>query len=73
MIKKTTKVIFEDGADERTEEMIGGLPLSKGETVKVKENNKIETYEVVDKTIEVFLGKDEQKANITYVLRKKHD
>jgi len=70
MIKKATKIIFENGGNKKTEELIGGLPLSKGETVKVHEDNKAVEYEVTDKIVEAFL-EEEQIVNITYILRKK--
>lgn len=71
MIKKNTKVVFADGANERREEMGGGMPLSKGEVVKVHDGDAVTLYEVADKTVECFLGGADQTVNITYVLRAK--
>lgn len=71
MIKKTTKVIFKDGKDEKTEELVGGIPLSKGEIIKVHKNNKIIEYEVVDKIIDCFLDGVDQNVDITYIVEKK--
>ncbi len=72
MIKKNTKVIFQDEKNQRTEELVGGIPLSKGEVVHVhQKGNKITDYKVVDKTIDCFLNGEDQKVNITYTLKKK--
>lgn len=71
MIKKNTKVIFEDGENERTEEMVGGMPLSKGEIIKVHKDGKELMYEVADKVIDAFLDGEDQIVNITYIVRRK--
>ena len=72
MIKKITKVIFQDGKNNKTEELIGGIPLSKGEVIHVHQNSdKPVDYEVVDKNIDCFLNGKDQKVNITYILKKK--
>ena len=71
MIKKVTKVIFKEGKKERTEELIGGIPLSKGEVIKVHQSNKIINYEVIEKIIDCFLDGEDQTVNIIYVLEKK--
>jgi len=70
MIKKNTKVIFIDGGNERSGEMVGGIPLSKGETIKVHQNGEIIKYEVTAKDIECFFENDDQVVNITYTVRK---
>jgi len=72
MIKKNTKVIFENGDNNRSEEMVGGMPLTKGEvlTVHNKSGKKV-IYEVADKIIDAFLDREDQVVNITYILRKK--
>lgn len=70
MIKKTTTVIFKDGKNEKTEEMVGGIPLSKGEIVKVHQAKKIIQFEVVDKIIDCFLDNKDQIVYITYILKK---
>lgn len=71
MIKKNTKVIFENGENKRSEDMVGGIPLSKGEIIKVHENDKIVLYEVVDKIVDCFLDDKDQTVNITYVVKRK--
>ncbi|MBI4164065.1 MAG: hypothetical protein HY512_04335, partial [Candidatus Aenigmarchaeota archaeon] len=57
MIKKNTKVIFQDGKNQKTEELVGGIPLSKGEVVHVHQKGDKTDYEVVDKNIDCFLDK----------------
>jgi hypothetical protein len=71
MIKKNTKVIFQDGENKREEDMIGGIPLSKGEIIKVHHGETIIDYEIIEKNIEVFLDGKEQTVDITYVVSKK--
>ncbi len=71
MIKKNIKVIFENGDNKRTEEMIGGIPLSKGEILHIHEGNKVVQYEVVDKMVDIFLNNDDEIVNITYIIKKK--
>ncbi len=71
MIKKNTKVIFVDGNDNQTDDLVGGMPLSKGEIVHVHKNNQLTDYEVIDKNIECFLDGEDQTVNITYTLKKK--
>lgn len=66
MIKKNTKIIFE-GDDGNSQELIGGIPLSKGETITL---NKNEEFEVVDKIVEIEDKGEDQIANITYKLKK---
>lgn len=39
MIKKNTKVIFEDDVNNGSEELAGGMPLSKGDIVHLHRNN----------------------------------
>ncbi len=71
MIKKNTKVIFEDGEDKRSEDMVGGIPLSKGEMIKVHKDDKVVLYEVVDKIVDCFLDDRDQIVDITYVVKRK--
>ncbi len=71
MIKKNTKVIFEDGENRRSEDMVGGMPLSKGEIVKVHEKGAIVEYEVVAKDIDCFLDGEDQVVDIVYTVRRK--
>ena len=71
MIKKSTRIIFE-GLEIKNNELIGGVPLSVGESVNVKlDNGKKFICKVVDKkVIFEFRGKN-QIAEITYKLKKK--
>lgn len=71
MIKKNTKVIFEDGENKRSEDMVGGIPLSKGEIIKVHEGDTVVSYEVVDKIVDCFLDDKDQVVDITYIVRRK--
>ena len=68
MIKKNTKVIFEDG---REEQMDGGMPLTKGEVIHVHKKGKMTDYIVNDKIIDCFLDGKDQVVNIVYILKKK--
>jgi len=70
MIKKNTKVIFEDGENRRSENMVGGIPLSKGEIIKVHEGDKVLQYEVADKIVDCFLNGEDQVVDITYIVRR---
>ncbi len=73
MIKKNTKVIFADGKNKTEEEMVGGMPLSKGEIVRVHRNgSKIIEYIVSDKTIDCLLDGENQIVNIVYTLKRKN-
>jgi len=71
MIKKNTKVVFQNGKNKRSEDMVGGIPLSKGETINVHEGGKVVLYEVVDKVVDCFLNGDDQIINITYTVKVK--
>ncbi len=71
MIRKNTRVIFEDGSDSSAEELVGGMPLSKGEIVHVHSKNKVIDYIVSDKIVDCFLEEKDPIVNITYKLRKK--
>ncbi len=70
MIKKNTKIIFKDGEMGSEEEMIGGIPLSVGEIVRVHQNGAVVKYEVIVKDIDCFLDNDDQTVNIVYTVRK---
>ena len=70
MIKKNTKVIFIDDENNQTDDLVGGMPLSKGEIVHVHKGNELINYEVVDKNIECFMATPDQIVNITYTLKK---
>lgn len=68
MIKKNTKMIFEGG--DMGKELVGGIPLSKGEVINVTENGQDCAYEVVEKKVNFNLDGEDQIADITYRLRK---
>ena len=70
MIKKNTKVIFEDGDNQRTEDMVGGIPLTKGEIIRVHQGEEIIIYEVIDKIIDAFLDNEDQIVDITYIVKR---
>lgn len=73
MIKKNTKVIFEDSGANSSDELVGGMPLSKGDIVHVHRDDKgVVDYEVVDKIIDCFMGGEDQIVNISYKLKKKY-
>ena len=71
MIKKNTKVIFNDGENKKTEDMVGGIPLSKGEIIRVHKNDKVVLYEVVDKIVDCFLNGEDQVIDIIYIVERK--
>lgn len=71
MIKKNTKIIFLDDSDNPIDELIGGIPLAKGEIINVTKNGNISKYEVIDKNVEFIYDVEDQIANITYTLKKK--
>ena len=68
MIKKNTKIVFEKDTKEILD-LKGGIPLSKGEIIKVNKEDKIIEYEVIDKKVEISFEGEDQIVNITYVLR----
>ena len=70
MIKKNTKIVFEDGSELGLE---GGIPLSKGDVLDIKTNSnkqKIGKFIVNEKKIECFLEGKDEVVNITYILKK---
>jgi hypothetical protein len=71
MIKKNTKIIFQDAENNATDELIGGISLSKGETITVKKDGSTKEYEVVEKNTEFIFEDEDQIANIEYVLKEK--
>lgn len=70
MIKKNTKIIFEDDENGTTDELIGGIPLTKGETIQVQKDGQTLQYQVMEKQVNFIFEGDDQTANITYVLSK---
>ena len=67
MIKKNTKLIFEDG---RIVEDTGGIPLTEGELLTLKNENGEETFKVTKKIIECKAEGQDMMAYITYKLSK---
>ena len=70
MIKKNTKIIFEGEENNSTDELAGGMPLSKGDIVHIHRDDEVIDYEVADKIIDCFLVGEDQTVNIVYKLRK---
>jgi actin-like ATPase involved in cell morphogenesis len=68
MIKKNTKVIFANG--EEQEELVGGIPLSKGEIVHLHRNGITTDYQVVEKMVDCYMDGEDQTVDITYTLQK---
>lgn len=68
MIKKNTKIII-DGKE--TLDEIGGVPLSKGETVRVHSPAGVEEYVVVEKTVDYLEEDGDSVINIQYRLERK--
>jgi len=73
MIKKTTKVIFEDNEGESSDELVGGMPLSKGDIVHIHRGESVVDYFVADKIIDCYLDGIDQLVNITYKLEKQEN
>ena len=71
MIKKNTKVIFEGEESISSEDLIGGIPLSKGETINFHKNGEVILYEVTDKKVDAFFEGEDQTINIIYTVAKK--
>lgn len=71
MTKKNTKVILEEG--EGLEELVGGIPLSVGESIRVHGTNQggPTEYGVTDKIVDRWLEGEDQRVDITYTLRKR--
>mgnify|MGYP006992555334 CR=1 FL=1 len=72
MIKKNTKVIFEEGENIKSENLVGGIPLSKGENVRIHQKGSTEVinYKVTKKEIDCIWEGEDQIINITYTLKK---
>lgn len=71
MIIKNTKIIFQDAQENATDELTGGIPLTKGEVITVKKDDQIKKYEVIEKNTELIFEGEDQTANIEYVLKEK--
>lgn len=61
MIKKNTKIVFEDGKEE---ELDGGMPLTKGEVIHFHKKGVVTNYLVKDKIIDCFMEGKDQIVNI---------
>jgi len=70
MIKKNTIAIFIEGNKKRTEELIGGIPLSVGEIMIMKDKGKNIAWKVTDKKVIYADDKGNQEVTITYVFEK---
>ncbi len=70
MIKKNTKIVFEDEKNKKFGNLEGGIPLSKGEVIHFHEGSKVVVYEVKNKGIDCFFEGEDQVVNITYTLKK---
>ena len=73
MIKKNTKLIFKDGEDIETYDLIGGMPLAQGETVnfQLKGQDEIVNYRVVNKTTNLLREGEDWIVSIIYTLERK--
>ena len=71
MIKKNTKVVFKDARNVREEEMVGGIPLSKGEIIRVHENDVVVEFEVAEKKIDCYFNGPDKVVDIVYTVVKK--
>ncbi len=70
MVKKNTWIIFEGKTKRKPKRILGGIPLSKGETIKVHEGKKIKHYKVNDKVVDCFFAGNNQTVNITYFIKE---
>jgi hypothetical protein len=69
MIKKNTKAIFLDGDFRGKYDWKGGIPLSKGETLSVKINEKLLKYKLVKKKISCEARGGDQKVDVLYTFK----
>jgi len=70
MIKKTTTAIFKEEGKERKKELIGGLPLSVGETMIIRKESSSLNWTVIDKEVEYINNGEDQIVNVTYIFEK---
>ena len=70
MIKKNTIAIFREDNEERTEKLIGGIPLSIGEIMLINNSEKSVNWKVVDKKVEYTNKGENQFVEVTYTFEK---
>ena len=75
MIKKKTKLIFENEKGRKVHNLIGGMPLTKGEIVsfQLEGQNNIIDYEVVAKTTNLLKEGEDWIVNTAYALKRKQN
>ena len=66
MIKKNTKAIFKEEGNERIEDLIGGIPLSVGEVMSIKDENISKKWKVVDKKVDCINQGEDQLVEVVY-------
>lgn len=67
MIKKSTKATFIDGDFKGEYDWRGGIPLSEGEVMNVKINNKLLKYKLIKKEINCDAEGEDQIVDVLYV------
>ena len=70
MIKKNTIAIFREENNEKTEKLTGGIPLSVGETMIIKNNEEFVNWKVIDKRVEYTDKGEDHFVDVTYVFEK---
>ncbi len=72
MIKKNTTAIFRDGELKGTHDWKGGMPLTKGEILKVHLKDPERTIEYVldQKTMDCFVDGEDQMVEVVYHFKK---
>jgi hypothetical protein len=70
MIKKNTRAIFREDNKERTEELVGGIPLSIGEIMIINDSEKSVNWKVVDKKVEYANKGEDQFVEVTYTFER---
>lgn len=70
MIKKNTTAIFREEGKERTEELIGGIPLSIGEIMIINDEENSVKWKVVDKKVKYTNKGEDQFVEVTYTFDK---
>lgn len=69
MIKKNTKAIFLNGDFKGEYDWQGGIPLSEGEIMTVKINEKLLKYKLNKKEISCDVEGEDQIININYTFK----